>query len=82
MAQPAPGDAVRLVAMGDSTVQAIGADRPMDGYVGRIATYIEARTGREHADGPADTRQDGLLTSLTGWATAESSARPDESPRR
>jgi hypothetical protein len=41
----APG-AVRLVALGDSSVEAIGADRPMDGYVGRIANYIAARTGR------------------------------------
>lgn len=46
LVEPAAANAVRLVAMGDSTVQAIGADSPMDGYVGRIARYIEARTGR------------------------------------
>ena len=41
----APG-AVRLVALGDSSVEAIGAERPMDGYVGRIAEYIQSRSGR------------------------------------
>ncbi len=39
-------DAVQLVAFGDSSVQAIGAEQPLDGYVGRIAGYIEARTRR------------------------------------
>lgn len=43
---PVPEGAIRLVALGDSSVQAIGADHPMHGYVGRIAHYIEARTGR------------------------------------
>lgn len=46
MNEPAPANAIRLVALGDSSVEAIGARRPMDGYVGRIATYIEQRTGR------------------------------------
>ncbi len=46
MNEPVAPDAVRLVALGDSSVEAIGADRPMDGYVGRIAEYIQARTGR------------------------------------
>lgn len=44
--EPVAPNAVRLVALGDSTVEAIGASRPMDGYVGRIATYIQAETGR------------------------------------
>jgi lysophospholipase L1-like esterase len=39
-------DAIRLVALGDSTAEAIGADHPMEGFVGRIATYVQARTGR------------------------------------
>ncbi len=46
MNEPVASNAVRLVALGDSSVEAIGADRPMDGYVGRIARYIEATTGR------------------------------------
>jgi lysophospholipase L1-like esterase len=43
---PVPEGAIRLVALGDSSVQAIGADHPMQGYVGRIASHIEAKTGR------------------------------------
>ncbi len=46
MTEPVAPNAVRLVALGDSSVEAIGANRPMDGFVGRIAEYIEARTGR------------------------------------
>ena len=46
MREPVAPNTVRLVALGDSSVEAIGADRPMDGYVGRIATYIEQKTGR------------------------------------
>jgi len=46
MREPVAPNAVRLVALGDSTVQAIGASRPMDGYVGRIATFIQQKTGR------------------------------------
>ncbi len=46
MAEPEAPNAVRLVALGDSTVQAMGADHPMDGYVGRIATYLQEKTGR------------------------------------
>jgi lysophospholipase L1-like esterase len=34
------------VALGDSATQAIGADTAMEGFVGRIATYVQARTGR------------------------------------
>ncbi len=40
-----PGD-FRLVALGDSSVQGIGADTPMHGYVGRIADHVAAKTGR------------------------------------
>ena len=46
MSEPVqPGD-FRLVALGDSSVQAIGADTPMHGYVGRIAEYVQTKTGR------------------------------------
>jgi lysophospholipase L1-like esterase len=44
--EPAPANAIRLVALGDSATEAIGADRPMEGFVGRIATYVQTRTGR------------------------------------
>ena len=46
MHEPVAPNAVRLVALGDSTVEAIGASQPMDGYVGRIATFIQQKTGR------------------------------------
>lgn len=45
-AAPVEEGAIRLVALGDSTFQALGATRPMLGTVGRIASYIEDRTGR------------------------------------
>jgi lysophospholipase L1-like esterase len=44
--QPAPPDAIKLVALGGSEVLAIGADRPELGFVGRIADHVAARTGR------------------------------------
>lgn len=44
--EPVPANALRLVALGDSATQAIGADSPMEGFVGRIASYVQARTGR------------------------------------
>jgi len=44
--QPIAANAIRLVALGDSSVEAIGADQPMDGYVGRIAAYVEGSSGR------------------------------------
>jgi len=44
--EPIPANALRVVALGDSATQAIGADYPMEGFVGRIATYVQARTGR------------------------------------
>ncbi len=46
MREPAAPNAIRLLALGDSSVEGIGASRPMDSYVGRIATYIEQKTGR------------------------------------
>ncbi len=44
--EPVASNALHLVALGDSATQAIGADNPMEGFVGRIATYVQARTGR------------------------------------
>jgi lysophospholipase L1-like esterase len=46
MREPAPAGAFRLVALGDSAAVGVGADDPMDGFVGRIATYVESVTGR------------------------------------
>lgn len=45
-ALPAPPGAIRLVALGDSTVQAIGATRPLDGLVGRARDHLREVTGR------------------------------------
>ena len=44
--EPIPPNAFRLVALGDSAMMAVGADDPMKGIVGRIASHIEAATGR------------------------------------
>jgi lysophospholipase L1-like esterase len=44
--QPVPPNAIRLVALGDSIMQAIGAAHPEDGIAGRIASYLSAKTGR------------------------------------
>jgi len=41
-----PPEAIRLVAFGDSETQAIGAAHPMEGFVGRIASYAQQKTGR------------------------------------
>ena len=50
-AEPVPGGAIRLVALGDSTFQALGASRPMNGTVGLVARYLEEKTGRSvHID--------------------------------
>jgi len=46
MREPAAPNAIRLVALGDSSVEGIGASRPMESYVGRIATYLQQKTGR------------------------------------
>jgi GDSL-like Lipase/Acylhydrolase family len=45
-AQPVPVDAIRLVALGDSIMEAIGATHPEDGIAGRIASYLNTKTGR------------------------------------
>src|SRR6266545_1612347 len=45
-AQPIPADAIRLVALGDSIMQAIGAAHPEEGIAGRIASYLRTKTGR------------------------------------
>jgi lysophospholipase L1-like esterase len=44
--QPVPANAIRLVALGDSIMQAIGAAQPDEGIAGRIADYLHAQTGR------------------------------------
>jgi len=44
--QPVPANAIRLVALGDSIMQAIGAAHPDDGIAGRIARYLTTKTGR------------------------------------
>ena len=41
-----PSDAIRLIALGDSIMQAIGASKPDEGIAGRIAEYLRAKTGR------------------------------------
>src|SRR5262245_35023241 len=45
-AEPVPANAIRLIALGDSIMQAIGAARPEDGIAGRIASYIRTKSGR------------------------------------
>jgi lysophospholipase L1-like esterase len=45
-AEPVRPGAVRLVAFGDSAALGIGAWRPQDSVVGRIASYVGQRTGR------------------------------------
>jgi lysophospholipase L1-like esterase len=44
--EPVPANALRLVALGDSAMQAIGADNPDEGIAGRTADYLHTRTGR------------------------------------
>lgn len=44
--EPTATNAIRLVALGDSIMQAIGADKPDDGIAGRVAAYLLAKTGR------------------------------------
>ena len=44
--QPAPADAVRIVALGDSATVAVGASDPLNGFVGRIAQLVKDETGR------------------------------------
>lgn len=45
-ARPVPANAIRLVAMGDSSMEAIGAAHPEDGIAGRVASYLSTNTGR------------------------------------
>jgi lysophospholipase L1-like esterase len=44
--EPVPPNAIRLVALGDSIMQAIGAAHPDEGIAGRIATYLSVKIGR------------------------------------
>ena len=44
--EPTAPNAIRLVALGDSIMQAIGADKPEDGIAGRVAGYLYDKTGR------------------------------------
>jgi lysophospholipase L1-like esterase len=46
MREPVAPNAIRLVALGDSSVEGIGASSATDSYVGRIATYAHEKTGR------------------------------------
>lgn len=39
-------ESIRLVALGDSAAQGIGADSPEEGFVGRIEQYIQQKTGK------------------------------------
>lgn len=45
--QESPADAIRLLALGDSTFQALGATKPERGTVGLAADYLGRRTGRQ-----------------------------------
>lgn len=40
-------DSIVIVALGDSTVQGIGALRPQDGFVGNVARRVERQTGKK-----------------------------------
>lgn len=44
--QPVPAGAFRLVMLGDSSAQAIGAARPHEGVAGLAAQYVQQMTGR------------------------------------
>lgn len=43
---PIADNAVRYIALGDSTAQGIGASKPQNGYVGLIADRLAQKTGR------------------------------------
>lgn len=45
-AESTPDDAVVLVALGDSLMQGMGADRPEEGLFGRIVDHVREETGR------------------------------------
>lgn len=44
--EPVTPNAIRLVAFGDSAMQAVGAAHPEDGIAGRITIYLTEKTGR------------------------------------
>lgn len=44
-----PGDVLRLVALGDSISQGVGASKVDRGLIGHVARYIHEQTGREVA---------------------------------
>lgn len=44
--EPAPAEAIRVVAYGDSSAMGIGAWRPEDSLVGRIVRHVADQTGR------------------------------------
>lgn len=44
--EPVASDAIHLVALGDSAMQAIGAAHPEEGIAGRVASYLSLKTGR------------------------------------
>lgn len=46
--RPPVPNAIRLVALGDSIMHAIGADKPDDGIAGRIAAHRQHRTGSDY----------------------------------
>lgn len=61
-AEPAAENTLRIVALGDSAMQAVGADRPEEGIAGRVASYLHAKLGRpvhltNLAQGGATVRQ-------------------------
>jgi hypothetical protein len=45
-ALPVASNEIRLVALGDSIMQAIGAAHPEEGIAGRTADYLQSKTGR------------------------------------
>ena len=44
--RPTPAGTFRLLALGDSATQAVGAAQPLEGFVGRIAAHVQSVTGR------------------------------------
>lgn len=69
MRESKPADAIHLVALGDSTVEAVGAKRPMEGYVGWIAEYIKSKTNHPvhitNVSQKGDTTEDMINTQLS-----------------
>jgi lysophospholipase L1-like esterase len=46
-AEPVEKGDFQIVAIGDSTIQAIGATDPLDGVVGRVEEFVKNKTSRE-----------------------------------